>query len=126
MFSRHLSASDGTEAIPEEQLLSCGASDCLMATASTNSTQRPSQTLIYTLLGIYTGMCSQRVESQGQQTELLPVVKKSIFPKYKYSCKMCSPGLYPGIFHVKSNTAEQGCLTVSYDDNIIFLLQSSI
>ncbi|XP_053077958.1 protein unc-93 homolog A isoform X2 [Acinonyx jubatus] len=43
------------EAIPEEQLLSCGASDCLMATASTNSTQRPSQTLIYTLLGIYTG-----------------------------------------------------------------------
>ncbi|XP_058389982.1 protein unc-93 homolog A isoform X2 [Diceros bicornis minor] len=42
-------------AIPEEQLLSCGASDCLMATASTNSTQRPSQELIYTLLGIYTG-----------------------------------------------------------------------
>lgn len=68
MFSRHLSSSDGTEAIPEEQLLSCGASDCLMATASTNSTQRPSQTLIYTLLGIYTGMCSQRVESQGRQT----------------------------------------------------------
>ncbi|XP_032264129.1 protein unc-93 homolog A [Phoca vitulina] len=43
------------EAIPEEQLLSCGASDCLMAAASTNSTQRPSQTLVYTLLGIYTG-----------------------------------------------------------------------
>ncbi|CAD7691631.1 unnamed protein product [Nyctereutes procyonoides] len=43
------------EAIPEEQLLSCGASDCLMATVPTNSTQRPSQTLIYTLLGIYTG-----------------------------------------------------------------------
>ncbi|XP_026934913.1 protein unc-93 homolog A isoform X1 [Sagmatias obliquidens] len=42
-------------AIPEEQLLSCGASDCLMATASTNSTNRPSQELIYTLLGIYTG-----------------------------------------------------------------------
>ncbi|KAM7135076.1 protein unc-93 homolog A [Molossus nigricans] len=41
--------------IPEEQLLSCGASDCLMATAPTNSTQRPSQELIYTLLGIYTG-----------------------------------------------------------------------
>ncbi|KAF3831273.1 hypothetical protein GH733_000165 [Mirounga leonina] len=43
------------EAIPEEQLLSCGASDCLMAAASTNSTQRPSQMLVYTLLGIYTG-----------------------------------------------------------------------
>nr|XP_044617325.1 protein unc-93 homolog A isoform X5 [Equus asinus] len=42
-------------AIPEENLLSCGASDCLMATASTNSTQSPSQELIYTLLGIYTG-----------------------------------------------------------------------
>ena len=67
-FSCHLFASDCTEAIPEEQLLSCGASDCLMATASTNSTQRPSQTLIYTLLGIYTGMCSRRAESQGRQT----------------------------------------------------------
>ncbi|XP_032507209.1 protein unc-93 homolog A [Phocoena sinus] len=42
-------------AIPEEQLLPCGASDCLMATASTNSTSRPSQELIYTLLGVYTG-----------------------------------------------------------------------
>lgn len=42
-------------AIPEEQLMSCGASDCLMATAPTNTTQRPSQELIYTLLGIYTG-----------------------------------------------------------------------
>uniref|UniRef100_A0A673U296 Protein unc-93 homolog A n=1 Tax=Suricata suricatta TaxID=37032 RepID=A0A673U296_SURSU len=45
--------------IPEEQLLSCGASDCLMATAPTNSTQRPSQTLVYTLLGIYMGTCSR-------------------------------------------------------------------
>ncbi|KAM8788027.1 protein unc-93 homolog A [Rhynchonycteris naso] len=43
------------DAIPEEQLLSCGAVDCLMATAPTNSTQLPSQELIYTLLGIYTG-----------------------------------------------------------------------
>ncbi|KAF6270243.1 unc-93-like protein A [Rhinolophus ferrumequinum] len=42
-------------AIPEEQLLSCGASDCLMATVPTNGTQRPSQELVYTLLGIYTG-----------------------------------------------------------------------
>lgn len=42
-------------AIPEEQLLSCGAGDCLMATVPTNGTQRPSQELIYTLLGIYTG-----------------------------------------------------------------------
>nr|XP_051710134.1 protein unc-93 homolog A [Oryctolagus cuniculus] len=43
------------ESLPEEQLASCGASDCLMATASSNSTQQPSQRLIYTLLGIYTG-----------------------------------------------------------------------
>ncbi|XP_070273447.1 protein unc-93 homolog A isoform X4 [Myotis yumanensis] len=42
-------------AITEEQLRSCGANDCLMATAPGNSTQRPSQELIYTLLGIYTG-----------------------------------------------------------------------
>ncbi|XP_024852591.1 protein unc-93 homolog A isoform X4 [Bos taurus] len=41
--------------IPEEQLQACGASDCLMATVSANSTNRPSQDLIYTLLGIYTG-----------------------------------------------------------------------
>ncbi|XP_032128447.1 protein unc-93 homolog A isoform X3 [Sapajus apella] len=46
---------DFTETLPEEQLASCGASDCLMATATTNSTQRPSQQLVYTLLGIYTG-----------------------------------------------------------------------
>nr|XP_035153051.2 protein unc-93 homolog A isoform X1 [Callithrix jacchus] len=43
------------ETLPEEQLSSCGASDCLMATATTNSTQSPSQQLVYTLLGIYTG-----------------------------------------------------------------------
>uniref|UniRef100_A0A8C9PF18 Protein unc-93 homolog A n=1 Tax=Spermophilus dauricus TaxID=99837 RepID=A0A8C9PF18_SPEDA len=43
------------EATPEEHLESCGANDCLMATAPTNSTHRPSQELIYTLLGIYTG-----------------------------------------------------------------------
>ncbi|XP_007948681.1 protein unc-93 homolog A [Orycteropus afer afer] len=43
------------EAIPEEQLLSCGAGDCLMANVSSNSTLRPSQDLIYTLVGIYTG-----------------------------------------------------------------------
>nr|XP_004651134.2 protein unc-93 homolog A isoform X1 [Jaculus jaculus] len=43
------------EAVPEEQLMSCGANDCLMATVVTNSTQRPSEQLIYTLLGIYTG-----------------------------------------------------------------------
>ncbi|XP_016068409.1 PREDICTED: protein unc-93 homolog A [Miniopterus natalensis] len=42
-------------AIQEEQLLSCGASDCVMATAPTNHTQSPSRELIYTLLGIYTG-----------------------------------------------------------------------
>ncbi|XP_055289478.1 protein unc-93 homolog A isoform X2 [Moschus berezovskii] len=41
--------------IPEQQLQACGASDCLMAVASTNSTKRPSQDLIYTLMGIYTG-----------------------------------------------------------------------
>ncbi|XP_077874878.1 protein unc-93 homolog A isoform X2 [Ictidomys tridecemlineatus] len=44
------------EATPEEHLESCGANDCLMATAPTNSTHRPSQELIYTLLGIYTGI----------------------------------------------------------------------
>ncbi|XP_076976958.1 protein unc-93 homolog A [Tamandua tetradactyla] len=41
--------------ISEEQLEFCGASDCMNATLPTNSTQRPSQELIYTLLGIYTG-----------------------------------------------------------------------
>ncbi|KAM9666725.1 protein unc-93 homolog A [Trichechus inunguis] len=41
--------------LPDEELQHCGASDCLMATEPTNSTQRPSQELIYTLVGIYTG-----------------------------------------------------------------------
>jgi hypothetical protein len=66
-FLPRLSASNFTEAIPEEQLVLCGASDCLMATAATNSTQRPSQELIYMLLGIYTGTCPRlgRVLTQG-------------------------------------------------------------
>lgn len=53
-FSRPRAPLSG--AITEEQLLSCGANDCLMATAPGNSTQRPTQELIYTLLGIYTGV----------------------------------------------------------------------
>ncbi|XP_004601122.2 protein unc-93 homolog A [Sorex araneus] len=43
------------ETIPEEQLLTCGAADCLASGPSSNSTQRPSQQLVYTLVGIYTG-----------------------------------------------------------------------
>ncbi|XP_016042974.2 LOW QUALITY PROTEIN: protein unc-93 homolog A [Erinaceus europaeus] len=43
------------ETHPEQQLQSCGARDCPMASVATNSTQRPSQELVYTLLGIYTG-----------------------------------------------------------------------
>ncbi|XP_049761399.1 protein unc-93 homolog A [Elephas maximus indicus] len=43
------------EDLPDEEFLHCGASDCLMATEPTNSTQRPTQELIYTLVGIYTG-----------------------------------------------------------------------
>ncbi|KAM6185266.1 protein unc-93 homolog A [Rhynchocyon petersi] len=41
-------------AISEDQLQSCGASDCLMTSGPTNSTQHPSH-IIYTLVGIYTG-----------------------------------------------------------------------
>ncbi|XP_074165408.1 protein unc-93 homolog A isoform X1 [Sminthopsis crassicaudata] len=41
--------------IPEEQLMHCGASDCFISNTSTNSTKRPTNELIYTLLGIYTG-----------------------------------------------------------------------
>ncbi|XP_006871255.1 PREDICTED: protein unc-93 homolog A [Chrysochloris asiatica] len=41
--------------IPEDQLLLCGARDCQMGGSFSNSTQRPSQELIYTLVGIYTG-----------------------------------------------------------------------
>lgn len=43
------------EAIPEEHLLTCGAADCQASGSSANITQRPSQELIYTLVGIYTG-----------------------------------------------------------------------
>ncbi|XP_004702137.1 protein unc-93 homolog A [Echinops telfairi] len=46
------------ESIPEEQLPSCGASDCPtggVSNSSGNSTQRPAENLVYTLVGIYTG-----------------------------------------------------------------------
>ncbi|XP_051020317.1 protein unc-93 homolog A-like [Acomys russatus] len=48
-------SSQGEEAIPEGQLMSCGAKDCLTGPMATNGTYHPSQELIYTLLGIYTG-----------------------------------------------------------------------
>ncbi|XP_055472094.1 protein unc-93 homolog A [Psammomys obesus] len=41
--------------VSQGQLTSCGANDCPMAPEATNVTHRPSQQLIYTLLGIYTG-----------------------------------------------------------------------
>ncbi|KAH0500667.1 Protein unc-93-like protein A [Microtus ochrogaster] len=40
-------------AIPEDQLKSCGAKDCLMDTEVSNSTYHPSHHLTYTLLGIF-------------------------------------------------------------------------
>ncbi|CAH7305860.1 Unc93a [Phodopus roborovskii] len=44
------------EAIPEDQLMFCGAKDCgSMGTEASNTTHRPSQQLIYTLLGIFNG-----------------------------------------------------------------------
>ncbi|KAM6181779.1 protein unc-93 homolog A [Erethizon dorsatum] len=43
------------EFLSEDQLMSCGAKDCLMSTAATNNTMQPSQKLVYTLLSIYTG-----------------------------------------------------------------------
>ncbi|XP_074165414.1 protein unc-93 homolog A-like isoform X1 [Sminthopsis crassicaudata] len=41
--------------ITKEQLLYCGANDCFIANITTNSTKRPANELIYTLLSIYTG-----------------------------------------------------------------------
>lgn len=55
-FLPHLLDPNFIETIPEEQLVSCGAKDCLMGPVATNSTYHPSQQLIYTLLGVYTGM----------------------------------------------------------------------
>lgn len=65
-----------TGTIPEEQLQACGASDCLMATVSTNSTKRPSQDLIYTLMGIYTGTCRPQNPGKARPSQ----VKKTTFP----------------------------------------------
>lgn len=48
--------------------MSCGANDCQMGTAYTNSTQHPSQPLIYTLLGIYTGTCQCPASSLGESS----------------------------------------------------------
>nr|XP_020826021.1 protein unc-93 homolog A-like isoform X3 [Phascolarctos cinereus] len=41
--------------ITKEQLLFCGANDCMKTSTATNSTKHPGNDLIYTLLGIYTG-----------------------------------------------------------------------
>ncbi|XP_043859451.1 protein unc-93 homolog A-like [Dromiciops gliroides] len=41
--------------ISKEQLTTCGTNDCFATSASSNSTKRPADELIYTLLGIYTG-----------------------------------------------------------------------
>nr|XP_042118370.1 protein unc-93 homolog A isoform X7 [Peromyscus maniculatus bairdii]XP_042118371.1 protein unc-93 homolog A isoform X7 [Peromyscus maniculatus bairdii] len=41
--------------IPDSQLQSCGAKDCLMATVASNNTSKPSKQLIYTLLSIFNG-----------------------------------------------------------------------
>ncbi|XP_027699366.1 protein unc-93 homolog A-like [Vombatus ursinus] len=41
--------------ITKEHLLLCGANDCMTTSTATNSTKRPGNDLIYTLLGIYTG-----------------------------------------------------------------------
>ncbi|XP_031793356.1 protein unc-93 homolog A-like isoform X3 [Sarcophilus harrisii] len=41
--------------ITKEQLMYCGANDCFTANITTNSTKRPANELIYTLLSIYTG-----------------------------------------------------------------------
>ncbi|XP_049991983.1 protein unc-93 homolog A isoform X2 [Alexandromys fortis] len=41
--------------IPEDQLKSCGAKECLMDTEVSNSTYHPSHHLTYTLLGIFNG-----------------------------------------------------------------------
>ncbi|XP_020826077.1 protein unc-93 homolog A-like [Phascolarctos cinereus] len=43
------------EGITEEQLRLCGANDCMTTSTATNSTKRPANELVYTLLGIYTG-----------------------------------------------------------------------
>ncbi|XP_027699363.1 protein unc-93 homolog A isoform X1 [Vombatus ursinus] len=44
-----------TGEIQEDQLMHCGASDCFTTSTPTNNTKRPTNDLVYTLLGIYTG-----------------------------------------------------------------------
>ncbi|XP_059032511.1 protein unc-93 homolog A isoform X1 [Mustela lutreola] len=96
------------EAIPEEQLLSCGASDCLMATASTNSTQRPSQTLIYTLLGIYTvtGTRTAALEDQPRPRErvLCTPGPCATFPSSVHLRRLCP--------HLRRGLVRSGVLAV--------------
>lgn len=108
--SKHLFASSFTGAIPEEQLLPCGASDCLMATASTNSTSRPSQELIYTLLGVYTGTCSAP-GTQAKRAHRLPGLKR---PPAQSMNSLSSPAKAPqnafswvvlSLFHMRPNAA---------------------
>lgn len=77
-------------AIAEEQLLSCGASDCLMAVAPTNGTQRPSQELIYTLLGIYTGACSAAVTGAPRGANRASGAKEPVCPRAREAPAQCA------------------------------------
>ncbi|KAL1770089.1 unc-93-like A isoform X1 [Sigmodon hispidus] len=43
------------EAMTDDHLETCGAKDCMTSVETTNSTHRPSQQLVYTLLGIFNG-----------------------------------------------------------------------
>uniref|UniRef100_A0A8C3NID0 Protein unc-93 homolog A n=1 Tax=Geospiza parvula TaxID=87175 RepID=A0A8C3NID0_GEOPR len=50
-----LSQSSNQGEISEEHLECCGAYDCLTDTTNSTGSERPSDSLIYTLLGVYTG-----------------------------------------------------------------------
>lgn len=70
-----------------------------MAVAPSNSTQRPSQQLIYTLLGIYTGTCSvaQAAPAEGG-AQLSPVLEGPVFPACRPPpCPVGSHGPCPGL-----------------------------
>ncbi|KAL6040887.1 hypothetical protein STEG23_037863, partial [Scotinomys teguina] len=103
-------------AIPEAQLQSCGAKDCLMATVATNSTYRPSRPLIYTLLGIFNGSSvlailllagllesvEERVESEGGTRPRSPPLWSTLLSTFmlfkdKRLCLLMLLPLYSGL-----------------------------
>ncbi|XP_063089137.1 protein unc-93 homolog A isoform X2 [Cavia porcellus] len=86
-----------TEFLLEDQLMSCGAKDCLMSTVATNTTTQPSQKLIYTLLGIYTDDNPPNSEGEKSPPFWSTLLSTFMLLRDKRLCLLILLPLYSGL-----------------------------